>query len=214
MPGACADGDHAEVEPFVHESLRNHRYTGRTVSPGRAVGHHTKGVTLMRFRVVAAVAIGVVGATALLAGTAVAGTSASAKVVAFKGSYAGRAIVRTTGSDSANLSATGKGTGTLLGASALVGTGVGLQSDPCPVFSGKGTLTATKGGAKIYFTVAPGATSCAGATESDPNALKGTAKVTGGTGAFKKARGTLKLGGTYSRATGKYAMTLAGPLTV
>ena len=182
--------------------------------PGRTAGHHTKGVTQMRFRVVAAVAVGVVAATALLAGTAAAATSASAKVVAFKGSYAGRAIVRTTGSDSANLSAAGKGTGTLIGASALVGTGLGLNSEPCPVFSGKGTLTATKGGAKIYFTVSPGATSCAGATEADPNALKGVVKVAGGTGIFKKARGTLKLAGTYSRATGKYTMTLAGPLTV
>ena len=182
--------------------------------PGRTAGHHTKGATQMRFRVVAAVAVGVVAATALLAGTAAAATSASAKVVAFKGSYAGRAIVRTTGSDSANLSATGKGTGTLIGASALIGTGVGLNSEPCPVFSGKGTLTATKGGAKIYFTVSPGATSCAGATEADPSALKGVAKVAGGTGIFKKARGTLKLAGTYSRATGKYTMTLAGPLTV
>jgi len=168
----------------------------------------------MRFRVVATAAVGIVGAAALLAGSAVASTSASAKVVAFKGAYAGRAIVRTTGNDSANLSATGKGTGTLIGASALVGTGVGLNSEPCPIFAGKGTLTATKGGAKIYFTVAQGATSCPGATEDDPNALKGTAKVIGGTGVFKKARGTLKLTGTYSRATGKYAMTLAGPLTV
>jgi len=167
----------------------------------------------MSFRITAAVAV-VVPIAALLTGTGMAGTSASAKVVAFKGSYEGRAIVRTTGSDSANLSATGKGTGTLIGASALVGTGVGLNSEPCPIFSGKGTLTATKGGAKIYFTMVPGATSCPGATESDPNALKGTAKVTGGTGMFKKARGTLKLTGTYSRATGKYAMKLAGPLTV
>ena len=167
----------------------------------------------MRFRIAAAV-VGIVGVSALLTGTGLAGTSTSAKLVAFKGSYAGRAIVRTTGSDSANLAATGKGTGTLIGASTLVGTGVGLNSEPCPVFSGKGTLTAAKGGAKIYFTVAPGATSCAGATESDPSALKGTAKVTGGTGVFKKARGMLKLTGTYSRATGKYAMTLAGPLTV
>jgi len=182
--------------------------------PGRVAWRHTKGVTQMRFRVAAAAAVGIVGAAALLTSSAAAGTSASTKVVAFKGSYAGRAIVRTTGSDSANLSAAGKGTGTLIGASALVGTGVGLNSDPCPLFSGKGTLTATKGGAKIYFTVAQGATSCPGATENDPSALKGTAKVTGGTGAFSKARGTLKLAGTYSRATGKYAMTLAGPLTV
>jgi hypothetical protein len=162
----------------------------------------------MRFRVL--VAVSVIGAAVLMAGSAIA-TAASAATTPFKGSYAGRAIVRATG-DTAVLSASGVGTGTVIGKGTLTGTGIGANQEPCPVFSGKGTLTGKTG--KINFTVKQGATSCPGASESDPNVLKGTVTVVGGTGAFKKAKGTLKLGGTYSRATGKYAVTFTGKITM
>jgi hypothetical protein len=162
----------------------------------------------MKVRVL--VATGVIGAAVLLAGSAVA-TAASAKTVPFKGSYAGRAIVRATG-DTAALSATGVGTGTVIGKGTLTGTGIGANQQPCPLFSGKGTLTGKTG--RINFTVLQGATSCPGAAESDPNVLKGTVKVVGGTGVFKTAKGTLTLGGTYSRATGTYAVTFSGKLTM
>lgn len=162
----------------------------------------------MRFRVL--VGTSVIGAAVLLAGSAVA-VAASVKTTPFKGSYAGRAIVRATG-DTATLSATGVGTGTLIGKGKLTGTGIGANQTPCPVFSGKGTMTGTKG--NLNFTVKPGATSCSGASASDPSVLKGTVTVVGGTGIFKKAKGTLTLGGTYTRATGKYAAIFTGKLTM
>jgi hypothetical protein len=167
-----------------------------------------EGSIQMKFRVL--VATSIVGGAVLLAGSAVA-TAASAKTVPFKGSYAGRAIVRASG-DTAALSATGVGTGTVIGKGTLTGTGIGANQEPCPVFSGKGTMTGKTG--RINFTVMQGATSCPGASDSDPNVLKGTVKVVGGTGVFKTAKGTLTLGGTYSRATGKYAATFSGKLTM
>lgn len=157
----------------------------------------------MRVRVL--VATGVLGATALLA------ASASAATVPFKASYAGRAIVQASG-ETATISATGAGTGSVIKASKLAGKGVGANQDPCPLFSGTGTMTG-KGGI-IKFRVQQGASACPGASETDPNTLKGTVVVIGGTGVFKKAKGTLALGGTYSRATGKFVATFSGKLSM
>jgi hypothetical protein len=158
----------------------------------------------MRFRVLVATAL--VGASVLV-GSAL----ATAATVPFKASYAGRVIVQANG-DTATLSATGAGTGTIIKASKLVAKGIGINQQPCPMFSGTGTLTGV--GGTIKFKVAPGGTACPGASESDPYTLKGTVTVTGGSGKFVKAKGTLVLGGTYSRSTGKYAATFKGKLSM
>ena len=60
----------------------------------------------------------------------------------------------------ANISASGSGTGTMLGASKVAGQGTGdASAQPCVPFSGPGTLTAANG-TKLVFTVASGSQGC------------------------------------------------------
>lgn len=148
----------------------------------------------------------------VLAGASPAATGASSKTSPFTASYAGRAIVRTTGESTAAISANGTGKGNVVGASKLVGTGVGIQGDPCASFSGKGTITTKTG--KLNIVVPTGAKACPGATDENQNALTGTVKVAGGTGTFKKAKGTLKLTGNYDRGTGKFTVSFKGAISM
>jgi hypothetical protein len=152
-------------------------------------------------------------ALAVPAGTALAADVAKPKTTAFTASYAGRAVVRVTGDTSADITATGKGTGTLVGKSTLTGTGFGTQSDPCPSFGGTGFITASDG-SKLNIAVQPGAKACPGAAEGDPNAVSGNVTVKGGTKKFAKAKGLLKLSGIYDRTKGTFSVKFAGKLTV
>lgn len=150
-------------------------------------------------------------AVALLASVAVA-AAATTKTSPFSATYAGRAVVRSTSDTTADINATGAGKGTVVGASKLVGIGAGFSGDPCSAFSGKGTITAKTG--KLNFTLAPGAKACASASDENQYAVTASAKVTGGTLAYKKAKGAFKITGTYDRATGKFTTTFKGSITM
>jgi hypothetical protein len=161
-------------------------------------------------------------AAVLLVGAAWAGTAReaksatqvtlSAKLTPFTAAFAGRAVVRATSDATAVINATGAGKGNVVGASKITGIGAGFQGDPCSTFTGKGTMTGKLG--KLNFTLNPGAKACSASSDPNKNAITATAKVTGGTLKFRKARGTLKITGIYDRGTGKFTATFKGAITL
>ena len=112
------------------------------------------------------------------------------------------------------VTATPKGTGkaSLIGKGTLTGTVAGNTSNPpCSPLSGPGTLKGPKG--KLKLKLLTGSRACA-AGQDDPNniSFSGNAKVTGGTGVLKKAKGTLHYSGHYDRGTGAFNLKLTGTL--
>lgn len=149
---------------------------------------------------------------AVAAGSALAGTAGSTKILPFKASYSGVAVVKVT-DQVADISTTGSGKGTPIGASKITGKGTGNAAvQPCVPFAGAGTMTGPKGG-KINFKMASGSQGC-GDEAGEVFSVTGRAIVTGGAGAFKKAKGTLKLTGIYDRSKGTFAVKFVGKLTV
>ena len=77
---------------------------------------------------------------------------------------------------------------------------------------GPGTLSGLKG--KLKISVTTGSRGCAaGEDDQDNITVSGTAKVTGGTLKFRKARGSLHFSGHYDRKGGTFNVTLTGSLT-
>lgn len=149
---------------------------------------------------------------AVSAGSALAGTTGSTKIVKFNASYTGAAVVKVT-DQVADISTTGAGKGTPIGAGKITGKGTGdAAGRPCVPFTGTGSITGPKK-AKINFKMASGSQGC-GDEAGEVFSVVGRAIVTGGAGAFKKAKGTLKLTGIYDRNEGTFAVKFTGKLTV
>ena len=162
-----------------------------------------------RFRFAGAGVAAVVAA--LVAGSALAASTTAAKVVPFTGKYAGTASAKVT-QQVADISATGKGTGTLLGASTITGAGKGDASvQPCVPFTGPGSLVGSNG-TKLRFTIVPGSQGC-GDEGGHVFSVVGHAKVLGGSGKYAKARGTLKVTGVFDRDAGTFSIKFTGSLT-
>ena len=153
----------------------------------------------------------------LAAAAAVAAVFASAgaavtpgKTIPFSASYSGTVTYQQT-DNIVDLSANGTGTGTLLGASKIAGTGrADTSAQPCVPFTGPGTMTGV--GGKLGFVVLSGAQGCGDET-GQVFSVVGKAKVTSATGKLKKAAGTLKLTGTYDRGAGTFTVKFKGTLT-
>ena len=149
-----------------------------------------------------------VAVAAVCAGTAV-GSS-----VTFKASYSGKVTEVVNGS---NVTGTpsGKGTASLIGKGSMTGKVAGntASSTGCSPLTGTGALKGRKGTLKLKLTNTPSPSTACGA-ESDHNSIDfyGTAKVTGGTGALKKAKGSLHYSGHYDRGTGAFNVKLTGTL--
>jgi hypothetical protein len=170
-----------------------------------------KGVSVKALRIGKTVVVAA-AAAALVTGAALAGPSASTKIVPFTAKYAGTAVVKVT-DDVADISTTGAGTGTLIGTSKIVGKGTGDASQqPCVPFTGTGTMSATNG-TKLLFKVVPGSTGC-GDESGNVFSITGRAAVLKGTGKLAKAKGSLKLTGLYDRGKGTFAVKFAGKLTL
>jgi hypothetical protein len=164
------------------------------------------------FRIATAAVTGGVVA-ALVASVALAGTTGQTKIVPFTAKYAGTAVVKVT-DNIADITATGAGTGTLIGASKITGKGTGDTSQqPCVPFTGPGTMVATKGTTKLLFKVAPGSTGC-GDEGGEVFSITGRATTVKGTGKLAKAKGSLKLTGVYDRGKGTFAVKFTGKLTI
>lgn len=147
--------------------------------------------------------------TLLAAGTVAAGAATSVKVINFSAKYSGTATVKVT-DDVADISATGKGTGVPIGAGTVSGTGKGDTSQqPCASWGGTGVLKGTKG--TITFKMLAGTQAC-GDEEGNLFSLVGRAQVTKATGKLAKAKGTLKVTGSYDRGAGTFTAKFAGKL--
>lgn len=121
------------------------------------------------------------------------------KKLAFKATYTGT-VSLLWNSDSVTVTGVnGKGTGTLLGASSLVGSGSGSAANTCNPFAGKGYLIGSGSKLLLSVTTSPTSQACA-AGQSAPTSVsvKGVAKVTGGLGKYAGATGTLSFTGSFS----------------
>jgi hypothetical protein len=140
---------------------------------------------------------------ALVAGTALGGGSA---LVA---KYSGTVTEKVNGQQITAVPR-GKGTGTLIGKSVLTGVVKATTANPpCSPLNGPGTLAGAKG--KLQLTLLPTSRGCAASEEDQNNiSFSGSAKVMGGTGKFRGAKGTLRFTGHYDRAGGTFNVKLTG----
>lgn len=152
-------------------------------------------------------------AAALLVGTAWgADGTTQPRIIVFTGTYAGMAAVKITDNVAA-ITANGAGKGTLLGTSKVTGKGIGdAAQQPCVPFVGPGSMF-NASGTKLNFNVLPGSTGC-GDEEGQVFSVSGRAKVLGGTKAYRKAKGTLKLTGVYDHGAGTFRVKFTGKVTV
>lgn len=153
-------------------------------------------------------------ATALLAGTAWAGTTTSqARIIPFVANFKGLATTKVTDTV-VDIAASGAGKATLMKATKIVGKGKGTSSgDPCVPFTGPGSMTNTSG-TKLNFVVLPGSQGCGDQDESVPVSVSGRAKITSGTKVYKGAKGTLKFSGVYDRQGGAFTIKFTGKVTL
>jgi hypothetical protein len=144
----------------------------------------------------------------------------TSKSVAFKGQYRGTASLLINNGTVTISSVKGTGTGTLVGKSTVQGAGSASSSAQCDPFTGTGSIAGPR--AKIKLTVTQSKSSGCSSGESGPVTVTfhGVAVATGGTGAAKGAKGTLKfsgslkIGGTTGAENGPYNVSLSGTLTV
>lgn len=150
-------------------------------------------------------------AAAMLASATVA-LAAPVKTIPFTGSYSGQASTKVDeGTTVANISATGTGKGTLIGAGKLTGAGTGDSSQqPCVPFGGTGKLTGVAG-TTIAFKVLTTSKGC-GDEGGHVFSLKGYATVLKATGKLAKAKGQLKFTGIYDRDGGTFTVKFTGLL--
>jgi hypothetical protein len=152
-------------------------------------------------------AVGAAAFGTALVGTAFAGGAAT-KPVAFASTFNGKAVVVVNGTAATISSVKGAGTGVPLGKQTLTGTGAGTQSDPCPLFGGKATITTKTG--KLNFVVKPATGNACTDEAGQEFALSGTASFTGGTLKYKKVKGTFRFAGSYNRGTGVFSAKFKG----
>jgi hypothetical protein len=157
-----------------------------------------------RFRAPASI-VGGVAVAAAVAGTALGSSTA------FTARYAGTVTEKVNGT-AVTAVPNGKGTGTLIGKSTLTGIVKATTANPpCSPLNGPGTLAGAKG--KLKVTLLPTSRGCAASEEDrDSISFSGSAKVIGGTGKFRKAKGTLRFTGHYDRAGGSFSVKLKGTL--
>jgi hypothetical protein len=161
---------------------------------------------LKKFRI-SIVAVAVVALTAV---TAAAALAAAPKKVPFTGKYSGTATTKVTGTAAA-ISASGTGKATTIGAGSITGLGAGDTSQqPCIPFTGTGKMTGKSG--TITFKVLTSSSSCG--DEGGHNfTITSHLAVLKATGKLAKAKGTLRMIGTYSHDDGSFSVSISGTLT-
>ena len=159
---------------------------------------------MRRFRAPATV-IGGLAVAALVAGTALAASTA------FTATYSGTVTEKVSG-QTVTAVAKGKGKGTAIGKGTLSGTVTASTANPpCSPLSGPGLIAGTAG--KLKVTLLPTSRGCAaGEDDRDNISFSGSAKVKGGTGKYRAAKGTLRFTGHYDRAHGNFTVKLSGTL--
>ncbi len=149
----------------------------------------------------------------LVGGGAFAATSATPKPkpIAFVGAYAGTASYQQNDTTVA-LTANGTGTGTLIGAGKITGTGVANTAGQpaCVPFTGTGKVTGP--GGTIIFKVIPGTSGC-GDQAAENFTISGKATLLKATGKLLKRKGLLRMTGTYDKTSGAFTVKFRGSLT-
>ena len=163
---------------------------------------HRKGQTVRKLSILL---------VALLA-VALAATVATAakKPIAFVGKYTGTAT--TQGQDAnVTITANGTGKGTLVGSGKVTGAGTADSTQrPCVPFLGTGKMSGA--GGAIVFKVKPASSGC-GDDSGNLFSISGKVVVVKATGKLAKAKGTLKMTGTYDRSSGAFSVKFSGALT-
>lgn len=150
-----------------------------------------------------------VSLAALVAGVAIASAATSVKIITFSAAYKGTATVKVTG-EVADIAAKGAGTGAAIGAGTVTGVGTGeAKQQACNTWGGTGLLKGTKG--TIAFKMLPGAQGC-GDEDGNLFSITGYAQVTKATGKLAKAKGKLKVTGTFDRGAGTFTAKFTGKL--
>ncbi|HTZ05190.1 MAG TPA: hypothetical protein VMB53_05505 [Gaiellaceae bacterium] len=146
----------------------------------------------------------------LVAATATAALAAAPKKVAFAAKYSGNATTKIDG-NTATISATGTGTASQIGSGSIAGLGTGDTSQqPCIPFTGTGKMTGS--GGTITFKVLSPSTGCG--DEGGHNfTITSKLAVVNATGKLAKAKGTLRMTGTYSHDDGSFSVKVSGTLT-
>ena len=141
-------------------------------------------------------------------------TPAAAATVAFSGTYKGNLAIVWGDTYLQVTSVTGKGTGNVLGLTDLSGTAAAAPAGLCDSFDAKGSIGG--GGNTLNVSFDTSAKGCA-EDESAPTTIKitGNAQITGGTGKYAGATGTLKVSGVFSvkggaKETAAFTMDVTG----
>jgi len=162
-----------------------------------------------RISILIAAAVMLSAAVAIPAASASSSATPKPKKIVFTGSYSGQASSEVNG-NTATIAANGTGTGKLIGAGTITGSGTADSSQqPCPPFGGTGAIKGAKG--TILFKVVSGAKGC-GDEGGHTFSLVGYLALTKATGALAKAKGQLRFTGTYSHDDGTFAIKLNGTL--
>ena len=141
-------------------------------------------------------------------------------MVSFSGQYRGVTSLLINNGVATISTVRGNGSGTLVGASTVTGSGAASASAQCDPFEVAGSITGKQ--AKIYLTVLKSTSQgcSSGAEWPGHRPISGTAKATGGTGKTAGASGTLKFTGsvnlkdTSGSQSGTLTVTLSGKLSL
>lgn len=129
--------------------------------------------------------------------TATTSSKSTSGVFAFSGTYKGKMAVLWSDSDVRATSVTASGTGSISGLDALTGTGSSAPADQCAGINGSGVLSGGGNTLKVSFDSSTKGCAEDSAAPTVVN-ISGNAVVTGGTGKFVGATGTLKVTGTFA----------------
>ena len=139
---------------------------------------------------------------------------AAAATVAFSGTYKGNLAIVWGDTYLQVTSVTGKGTGNVLGLTDLSGTAAAAPAGLCDSFDAKGSIGGSGNTLNVSFDTS--AKGCA-EDETAPTTIKitGNAQITGGTGKYAGATGTLKVSGVFSvkggaKETAAFTMDVSG----
>ncbi|HVC87820.1 MAG TPA: hypothetical protein VNC40_10400 [Gaiellaceae bacterium] len=131
------------------------------------------------------------------------------KPIAFLATYKGTATTQSSG-NVVTIVANGAGAGTaaVLGAGKITGNGTGDSSkQPCVPFTGTGVMSGAKG--TLTFKVNPGSSGC-GDQAGQLFSVSGKATIVKGTGKLAKAKGLLRMTGTFDRTSGAFTVKFTG----
>ena len=139
--------------------------------------------------------------------------------VAIDATYKGKITLQWSSSDVKVTSVTGTGSGTTAGLGEFSGSGFAAPTEQCAPFEGTGTLGS--GADTIKMKVEPSSRACAD-NDAAPATINVTGKaiITGGTGKYAKASGTLKASGNFyvkamtagSTDSPSFTMSLSGTI--